>query len=307
MIALEDVSVVRKPLALAGVTLNWGQGVHSVIGTQRDGGPLLLALLGGAARPRAGRLRVLEGLPTQASIRKQVARLSLDTALPEALRVGEALAMAAAIRGEPPRSAADRLSVLALEGLETRLLRSISRAEARSVALVEALTSSQVRVLLVEEPLVGMDTRATGRIPQALRARAQAGCAVIVATASLRDAGELADDHVFLHRGSVVGVTSSLEALAGFSNEGARLRVVTRDLASARALVAAVARENDIDAVEHDGISVSIRGRDILALARAAGRAATSAQIDPVELRVQAPTLDEARAAAAGTPVSRTL
>jgi ABC-type multidrug transport system ATPase subunit len=151
-----------------------------------------------------------------------------------------------------------------------------------------------------------MDTRATGRIPQALRARALAGCAVIVATASLRDAGELADDHVFLHHGSVVGATSSLEALAGFSHEGARLRVVTRDLASARALVAAVARENDIDAVEHDGISVSIRGRDILALARAAGRAATSAQIDPVELRVQAPTLDEARAAAAGTSVSRT-
>jgi ABC-2 type transport system ATP-binding protein len=297
---------LRKPVALVGITLAWGPGVHSVIGTQGDGGPLLLALLGGGTRLRAGSLRVLGGLPRQASIRKQVARLPLDTALPGRLRVAEALAMAAAIRGEPARSAADRLSVLALESLETRALHSLSRAEARSVAFVEALTSSQVRVVLVEEPLVGMDTRAAGRIPEALRARAKDGCAVIVSTASVRDAGELADDHVFLHRGSVVGVTSSMEALAGFSRDGARLRVVTRDLASARALVAALVREDDVDGVQHDGISVSVRGRDFLTLARATGRAATNAEIDPVELRMQAPTLDEARSAAAGTSFSRT-
>jgi ABC-type multidrug transport system ATPase subunit len=235
-----------------------------------------------------------------------VGRLPLDTALPDKLRVGEALAVAATIRGEPARAAADRLSVLALESLEARLLNSLSRSEARSVAFVEALTSSQVRVLLVEEPLVGLDSRAAGRVPQALRARAQDGCAVILSTASLRDAGELADDHVFLHRGSVVGTTSSLEALAGFSPNGARLLVVTRDLSSARALVAAVAHDDDVDGVEQDGITVSVRGSDILALARAAGRAATSAEIDPVELRVQAPTLDEARAAAAGASVSGT-
>jgi ABC-2 type transport system ATP-binding protein len=307
MIALEGVSALRKPLALAGITLAWGPGIHSLVGTQRDGGPLLLALLGGAARPRAGRVRVLGGLPTQASVRRQVARLPLDTSLPGSLRVGEALAVAAAIRGEPARSASDRLSVLALESLETRLLRSLSRAETRSVAFVEALTSSQVRVLLVEEPLVGMDARALGRVPQALRARAQDGCSVILSTASLRDAGELADDHVFLRRGSVVGVTSSLEALAGFAHNGARLLIVTRDLSSARALVAAVARDDDVDGVDHDGISVRVHGRDIVALAKAAGRAAASAQIDPVELRVQPPTLDEARAAAAETSVSGTL
>jgi len=305
MIAFEGVSALRKPLAVTGITLSLGPGVHSIVGAQRDGGPLLLALLGGAARPRAGRVRVLGGSPTQASVRKQVARLPLDTVLPDALRVGEALAVAAAIRREPARGASDRLSVLALESLETRPLRSLSRAEMRSVAFVEALTSSQVRVLLVEEPLVGIDARAVGRVPQALRARAQEGCTVILSTASLRDAGELADDHVFLRHGSVVGVTRSLETLVAFSQNGARLLVVTRDLASARALVAAVARENDVDGVDLDGISVRVHGRDILALAKAAGRAAASAQIDPVELRVQAPTLDEARAAA-GTSVSGT-
>jgi hypothetical protein len=66
-----------------------------------------------------------------------------------------------------------------------------------------------------------------------------------------------------------------------------------------------VARENDVDGVDHDGISVRVHGRDILALTRATGRAVASAQIDPVELRVQEPTLDEARTAA-GTSVSGT-
>jgi hypothetical protein len=67
-----------------------------------------------------------------------------------------------------------------------------------------------------------------------------------------------------------------------------------------------VSRENDVDGVDHDGISVRVHGRDLLALARAAGRAAASAQIDPVELRVQEPTLDEARTAAARPSVSGT-
>ena len=49
MIALEGVAARRAPLTLASLTLSWGPGVHAVVGTPADGGPLLLALVAGRA------------------------------------------------------------------------------------------------------------------------------------------------------------------------------------------------------------------------------------------------------------------
>ncbi|MGD0530657.1 MAG: ABC transporter ATP-binding protein, partial [Polyangiaceae bacterium] len=63
MIALEGVAARRAPLTLARLTLSWGAGVHSLLGAPSDGGPLLLELVAGQARLRAGRVRLLEGSP----------------------------------------------------------------------------------------------------------------------------------------------------------------------------------------------------------------------------------------------------
>ena len=201
MIRLTGVSARRRPLALAGVTAAWEAGVHSLLGARVDGGPLLLALIAGAARARAGSLQVLDGDPADAAVRARVAYVPLDVALPEALRVDEALSLAAALRGEPVRAPAERLAPLGLEALAPRRVRSLSWAEARGVALAEALTSTRVRVILVEEPLVSMDPRACRRIAEELRARGDAGCAVLVDTASPRDAAEVATDHLLLRGG----------------------------------------------------------------------------------------------------------
>ena len=40
MIAVEEVSARRAPLTLARLSLSWGPGVHSIVGTRADGGPL---------------------------------------------------------------------------------------------------------------------------------------------------------------------------------------------------------------------------------------------------------------------------
>jgi ABC-type multidrug transport system ATPase subunit len=229
-------------------------------------------------------------------VRRQVALVSLDPALPEAMRVHEALAVAAAVRKETGRDAADRLAVLGVETLAERRVQSLTRGEARAVALAEALTSASVRVLLVEEPLVAMDPRAQGRVAEALRARARSGCAVVVTTASMRDAGELADDWLALRAGAIVGQAACVDTLAEAAPDGASLRVVLRQAREASALVAALAREGDVDTIEREQGSVRLHGRDATALARAVGRAALAADVDIAELR-----LDRA-ARAAGDP-----
>lgn len=299
MIDLHRVAARRRPLALASVSLHWGAGVHAVLGRREDGGALLLALISGAARPRSGRVTVLGGAPEDASVRTRVAVVPLDPTLPDALRVGEAMVLAAAIRGEPAREPSDRLRVLGIESLAKRTVRSLSLAEARAVALAEAVTSSRVRVLLVEEPLVAMDPRAAGLLPEQLRARGTDGCAVVVLTASHRDAGDLADDHVLIERGGIITQAASPDALPGArpgaSPAEARLRVVAQDSPAARAIVAALAKDETVEGVAQEGASVVARGRDAVALARSVGRAIVEVGVDVAEIRCEPPLDTEGR------------
>jgi ABC-type sulfate/molybdate transport systems ATPase subunit len=301
VIELEHVAARRRPLALSRISHVWGAGSHAVIGSRGDGGSLLLALIGGLARPRSGRVRVLDGAPIEAGVRRRIALVPVEPALPEAMRVSEALDLAAAVRKEAQRDVAERLSVLGVETLAGRRVRSLSRAEARAVALAEALTSPSVRVLLVEEPLVAMDPRAVGRVPEALRARGRDGCAVVVTTASMRDAGELADDWVALRAGAIVGEAAWIDTPAVVDRDGASLHVILRAAGDAPAFLAALAREGDIGAIERERGAVRLRGRDAIALARAVGRAALEADVDVVELRIDPAARSASDRASGGT------
>jgi len=154
------------------------------------------------------------------------------------------------------------------------------------VALSEALTSPTVRILLVEEPLLAMDARATGRVPEALRRRGREGCAVLLTTASARDAADLADDWIALRAGAIVRQGDRLDAIAPPGAAEVHLRVVLRRAGEIPALVAALAQSVEVEAIERDEGCVRLRGRDPEALARAAGRAAVEADVDIAELRV---------------------
>jgi ABC-2 type transport system ATP-binding protein len=245
---------------------------------------------------------VLDGAPTDAAIRKQVAFVSLEPVLPMAMRVAEVFEIAASIRGDPQRDPVERLGALGVEALAARKVGTLSREETRAVALAEAVTSSCVHVLLIEEPLLSVDPRAAGRLPEVLRARSRADSVVVVATASVRDAQEVADDYVLLRAGAMVGKALSLDKFAGLSDRGARLRMVTTD---PRALAAALARDERVEAVARSETSVTVRGPDPLELARAVARAVVASGVSLTELRIEPPSREEATMALARTPEHR--
>jgi ABC-2 type transport system ATP-binding protein len=308
MIALDAVharAVVdsgKTPSLIKDVTVTWERGVLAVLGTPGDGTSALLQVIAGATRIRAGRV-VVDGRAPSAA-RGSVAYVSLEATLPDALRVDEVCALAGRIRGEPVRTAASRLGVLGLEALADRRVRSLSAGESRAVALAIALTS-KVPVILVEEPLAGLDPSAPARVIEALRARASAGAAVIVTTASVRDATRLADQLGVLTQGIFTHLPPSL---AHMGHEGAKLRVVVAASSAGEVspFVAALSQEAAVTSVEtavfaatralHAAVSVVVSGRDLLALARAVGAAAarTGAKVEAIESAVM--PLDAIRA-----------
>jgi ABC-2 type transport system ATP-binding protein len=297
VITFETASARAAPGFVEGVSVTWAAGVHAIVGATADGGPLVLAIAAGVVPLRAGQVRVLGGAPNDAGVRECVAFVPREPPLPGAMRVDELLATASVVRGDAAPEPLDRLRALGLETLGPRRVRALSREECRAVAVAEAVTSPRVRVVLLEEPFLELDPRAAAKLAVVLRDRAAAGCAIVLATASVRDACSLADDQVTLHRGAVVGQGRSVDLFGGFTPAGARLRIVTSD---ARALVVALARERDVNAVAHRDGAVVARGADSLAVAQAAGRAIVESGVDVVEMRFEPPTIEELRAASAG-------
>jgi energy-coupling factor transporter ATP-binding protein EcfA2 len=216
--------------------------------------------------------------------------------------------MAAEIRGEAPKDAPSRLSVLGIAELATREVHSLSRQERRAVALAEAVTC-EAHVILVDEPLAGMEPRAAAAAGDALRARAAEGACVVVATASMRDARTLADDLLTFDRGALARRAPASDPLVLAGPRGAAVRVVSSDAAR---LASALADERSVQGVSFSASVVVARGADAVAIAAAVARAASRADViveslvpdllHDDELRVvQAPRAPSPATAAAST------
>lgn len=292
MIVADRLTASAARIMLSSASFALGPGVHALLGAPEDGVILALAVIAGRVRARRGSVRVLEQAPTGAIARRAIAYIPRLVALPDALRVREALEVAASIREEAARDPVERLAELGIESLAPRAVRSLSHEEARAVMLAEALTSKTVRVVLVEEPFVALDPRAAARLAERVRACARDGACIVVATASPRDAASLADDALTFRRGTLVHQGPALDPMTAPGPNGVRIRVLASD---ARALLAQIASEPAIAGVETQGKAIIARGRGLTELASAIGRAVFRARVEVYEMQPELPSLEELR------------
>jgi ABC-type multidrug transport system ATPase subunit len=296
VIELEALVARVPPVALASLTARLEAGIHALLGGKDDGASVLLGVVAGRYPVRSGSARVLGFAAGDARVRPEVAYVPGDVALPEPLLVSEALAAAAEIRGEPAGRGTERLERFGIGALAARKVRTLSRDEARAVALAEALTS-RAKVLLIEEPLASVDPRALGEVAEALRARARDGACILIATGSVRDARTLADDVLTFTRGEIVRRAPATDPLFMTGPRGASVRVVASD---PKRLATALATEDAVHSVAvEEGVLVA-GGTDVVSLAAAIARAAMAAEITLEMLRPELLRESELRPAIAG-------
>lgn len=287
----DALSVRDGDVDVQALTVSLRAGVHAFLGRPEDGAGAALAGLAGVLPARRGRVRIHGKDPRE--VRARVAYVGLEVTLPDALRVREVLEVAAAIRGEAARDPKAILGPLRLDGLAERPVKTLSAAEARAVAVAEALASTVVDVLFLEEPFFRFDAGAAATLLPALRAKK--GC-VVVATASTRDAGLFASDYLLFDRGRALQTASLADARGRFGAGKVRYRVIASD---ARSLLARLA-EQDVPRIALDGDAIVIEGDHAEALAKALGRAIVQSGVDVRHMAPDVPPLDELRANVAG-------
>lgn len=195
-------------LTASDFTIPSGQRT-AVIGPNGSGKSTLLSLVAGLIEPSAGRIRVLGRAPDEA--RPQIAYVlqsaRVNQALPVTVREVVAMGRYAALGAfgwfrRPDREAvAAALDRLDLAPLAERHLGELSGGQRQRVFVAQGLVQEH-KLLLLDEPLTGLDLVSQSAIEQALDDESDDGCAVVVTTHDLDDA--LVADHVLLLSGRVV-------------------------------------------------------------------------------------------------------
>jgi ABC-2 type transport system ATP-binding protein len=196
-------------VALQPTELTIEQGtIVGLIGPNGAGKSTLLKLIATALRPTLGTIDVL-GTQSPAQVRKNLGYLPDEAALFDELSALEQLALIARIR----HTRADPAALLAELGFDLADANNRSFTYSfgmrRKVALAQALIGDP-RLLVLDEPTIGLDADARERAASALRTRATTGATGATGSTALLSTNDLAfaelvcDRVVLLNEGKLV-------------------------------------------------------------------------------------------------------
>jgi len=177
---------------ITGVDLALARGDRlAVVGGNGTGKTALLATLALLAPPAGGRLLVLGCEPAglapddRAALRRRIGAAFADELWMEAASAHDNLALPLRVRGEDDRTIAPVVGAfldwLGLSRHRDTPVAALSTGERRLLAVARA-TVVRPALLLLDEPLAGLDAGAAARATQLVSELAELGAAVVVAT-----------------------------------------------------------------------------------------------------------------------------
>jgi manganese transport system ATP-binding protein len=208
-----------REVVMRGATFECrGAEVTAFVGPNGSGKSTLLHALAGLLSPRAGTLEVLSGPPSAAAgrIAYVLQATAADARLPVTVR--EIVAMArypglGLLRRPAPadREAVDHaLARVELADLARRRLDELSGGQRQRVFVAQGL-AQEADVLLLDEPVTGLDLVSRTLITDAIEAERARGAAVVVTTHNLGEAA--AADQMLLLAGRVVAAGAPADVL----------------------------------------------------------------------------------------------
>ena len=203
--------------AVDGLSLSVKAGeIYGLLGPNGSGKTTLIRLLIGLLKPTSGGASILDQAMPDKAILARVGYMTQATALYEELTVRENLAFFAEMCGGASRERLDE--VLALVELQDRadnLVSTLSGGLKQRTSLACALVH-QPRLLLLDEPTVGIDPQLRATFWDYFRHLADGGAALIISS-HVMDEAERCDRLGFMRQGKLLaeGSAADLRTQAG--------------------------------------------------------------------------------------------
>jgi ABC-2 type transport system ATP-binding protein len=258
------------PIVVEGLTKRYAdvQAVHDLsfavragavtgfLGPNGAGKTTALKMIVGLARPTAGRV-LLNGSPVaSAAPNADVLGVYIE---PNGAHPGRSarnhLRSLAALAGLPPRRVDDVLAIVELEHASHRRVGTFSTGMRQRLGLASALLGDP-QILVLDEPLNGLDPQGIRWLRSFLRDRAADGKTVLLSSHILSEAAQTVDDVVVIHKGRLVR-QGSIEELTRLGTGGVLVSTPTRER-----LATAVQRAGGRVDVEAAGGRLVIHGLD---------------------------------------------
>jgi ABC-2 type transport system ATP-binding protein len=270
--AVEDLSLTVRPGAVTGF-----------LGPNGAGKTTALAAIVGLIKPTAGSV-LIDGVPVGSAspgARKLGVHIESSGAHP-GRSARDHLRSLTALAGLPRRRVDDVLAIVGLEDAADRRVGTFSRGMCQRLGLASAVLGDP-EVLVLDEPLDGLDPQGIRWLRTFVRARAAAGGTVLLSSHVLTEVAQTVDDVVVIHKGRLVhrGAIGELTGLG-------RGAVVVRTPMPER-LVAAAGRAGGRVRLQNAGGRLLIEGLDVARV----GELAHAERVILHELAVQGASLEQ--------------
>ena len=277
----------RDRVAVADVSFAAGPGVTGLLGHNGAGKTTILRLLAGFTTPSRGSVRILDADPRrEPEVFRRVGLVPDGDGLWPFLTAHGAVSLLARLRGvaDPAAAAHRALQMVGLDEVSGRRLAGFSKGMRQGVKLAQALVHDP-DVLLLDEPLNGLDPARRRAFVELVQRLGEAGKTVIVSSHVLHEVERMAPRVVVLVNGRLVaeGETASIRALIADRPRSVRVEAGTGTRELAQALVGA----GLADAVRLQDGGALLETPDPDALARqlpqiARERSITVSRVEPV-------------------------
>jgi ABC-type multidrug transport system ATPase subunit len=202
------------------VSLHVNKGeIFGLLGPNGAGKTTLMKLIAGLSRPSTGSLELLDGgvIQDRVECRRFVGLVPQESNLERELTVEEALLVYARLFGvgQPRQRVAQVMAEFDLISMRAKKVSLLSGGMARR-ALIARILLPEPRLLLLDEPTVGLDPDVRQDIWQLVRSLAAAGKTIFMTTHYMDEAEQLCHRIALLKSGKIVatGTPEMLKALA---------------------------------------------------------------------------------------------
>jgi ABC-2 type transport system ATP-binding protein len=222
-LVLEDLTKVFATPAVDHLNLTVRAGeLYGLLGPNGAGKTTTLRMVAGLMKPTSGRIRVfgVDALAEPAKAKQMIAWAPDEPMLYDKLTPWEYLEFVSGLWGVAPAEARARaeelLKLLGLWDNRDQRCETFSRGMKQKAALAGALVHDP-KLLILDEPLTGLDAVVSRQVKDLLQARVAAGGTVILTTHILEVAERIADRIGIIQRGRLLaeGTLTELRERAG--------------------------------------------------------------------------------------------